>query len=70
MPDDPASSCIFPAPTLQSTIFEGDLFPFIGEWCLETEIWLLGVPVVTRMTLLLDPPRGEFSKVYLYVCNP
>lgn len=37
---------------------QGSLVPFSGEWCLETRIWVLGVLIVTGISLRLDPFSG------------
>lgn len=49
----------FSCPSLKLALSLGDLLPFSGGWYLEIKIWVLSVFIVTGVSLLLDPFRGE-----------
>jgi len=50
-------SCIFLSQILWQATSPRVLVPFIGEWHIETKIWVLGVLIATEVSLRSDPPR-------------
>lgn len=62
------SSWIFLAPSLESaTSPKSSIFRVIGEWHLETQIWVQDMLVATEVSLCLDPPGGLY--MFVYLCN-
>lgn len=48
-------SCLFPAQYLESTLLQGALVSFAGEWVFRNKIWALGVFVATGVSRFPGP---------------
>ena len=60
-------SCIFLSQILRQATSPRVLVPFIGEWHIETKIWVLGVLIATEVSLRSDPPRdtaGNYMEMH------
>lgn len=58
----------FLAPSLESaTSSKSSVFSVIGEWHLETQIWVQDMLVAAEASLCLDPPDGLY--MFVYLCN-
>ena len=50
---------IFPISSLESTILQRTLCPFIGEWCPETKVWALGRLIITGILVFPSSIRDR-----------
>lgn len=58
---------VFSLPYLwNQSLLQESLVPFIGEYYLETKIWVLGILIATWVSLLLVPLSGKSKEIYVY----